>query len=176
MVFIAAALAGAAFSALITLILIYRRRPKLLKYSKSMSGFPMEDPTHTKKPPHKKNPDQKLCFVNNNIERFELEDLLRASAQVLGSGSFGSSYKATLPGCHSYVVRRFQKMNNLGRDDFCSHMTRLGRLSHPNLVPLVAFHYRKDEKLLITKFVENGSLASHLHGNQSSNLQLSIYG
>ncbi|XP_042035716.1 probable LRR receptor-like serine/threonine-protein kinase At4g31250 [Salvia splendens] len=162
---IAAALAGAALSAFITLTVVHRRRPKHLKYSKSMDGFPMEDP----KPPNKKKKqDQRLCFVNHNIERFELDDLLRASAQVLGSGSFGSSYKAALPGRHSYVVRRFRRMNNLSREDFSSHMARLGRLSHPNLVPLVAFHYTRDEKLLITKFIENGSLASHLHGNRGS--------
>lgn len=93
-----------------------------------------------------------------------MEDLLRASAEVLGSGSFGSSYKAVLAMGPALVVKRFRSMNNVGREEFQAHMDRLGRLSHPNLLPLVAYYYTKEEKLFISDFVENGSLATHLHG------------
>ncbi|XP_071740759.1 pollen receptor-like kinase 4 [Rutidosis leptorrhynchoides] len=106
----------------------------------------------------------KLHFVRTDRERFELEDLLRASADVLGSGSFGSSYKAVFAGGTAVVVKRFKEMSNAGKEDFHAHMRLLGSLSHPNLLPLVAFYYKKDEKLLITDFAINGSLASHLHG------------
>lgn len=105
-----------------------------------------------------------LHLVRNDRERFDLQDLLRASAEVLGSGNFGSSYKALLLDGPAMVVKRFREMNNVGKQEFQEHMSRLGRLSHRNLLPLVAFYYRKDEKLLIFDFVENGSLASHLHG------------
>ncbi|POO03870.1 Tyrosine-protein kinase [Trema orientale] len=107
-----------------------------------------------------------LHFVRNDRERFELEDLLRSSAEVLGSGSFGSSYKAVLLSGPALVVKRFRYMNNVGKEEFHDYMARLGNLSHPNLLPLVAYYYRKEEKLLISDFVENGSLASHLHGNR----------
>lgn len=93
-----------------------------------------------------------------------MQDLLKASAEVLGSGNFGSSYKATLVDAPAVVVKRFKEMNGVGREDFQEHMRRLGRLSHPNLLPLVAYYYRKEEKLLITEFVPNGSLAHMLHG------------
>ncbi|VAI86000.1 unnamed protein product [Triticum turgidum subsp. durum] len=43
-------------------------------------------------------------------------------------------------------------------------MRRLGRLSHPNLLPLVAYYYRKEEKLLMHDYVQNKSLAHLLHG------------
>ena len=66
------------------------------------------------------------------------------------------------------VVKRFKQMNNSGKDEFHDHMRKLGRLSHTNLLPLMAFYYTKEEKLLISDFVENGSLASHLHGMLSS--------
>ena len=106
----------------------------------------------------------KLHFVRNGTERFELQDLLRASAEVLGSGSFGSSYKAILLSGPAMVVKRYKQMSNVGKEDFYEHMRKLGSLSHPNLLPFVAFYYKKEEKLLITDFAENGSLASHLHG------------
>ncbi|KAM7480705.1 hypothetical protein LguiA_028918 [Lonicera macranthoides] len=109
----------------------------------------------------------RLTFVREDRQRFELQDLLRASAEVLGSGSFGSSYKAVLMDGQSVVVKRFKQMNNVGREEFHEHMRRLGRLRHSNLLPLVAYYYRKEEKLLVFDFVQNGSLASHLHGNRS---------
>ncbi|XXG64378.1 hypothetical protein AAC387_Pa05g2349 [Persea americana] len=109
----------------------------------------------------------KLIFLIEDRQRFELQDLLRSSAEVLGSGSFGSSYKAVLLNGPSLVVKRFREMNGVGREDFQEHMRRLGRLKHPNLLPIVAYYYRKDEKLLVTDFVGNGSLVQLLHGNRS---------
>ncbi|CAL9167987.1 unnamed protein product [Musa hybrid cultivar] len=110
----------------------------------------------------------KLTFVAEGRRKFDMQDLLKASAEVLGSGNFGSSYKATLVDAPAVVVKRFKEMNGVGREDFQEHMRRLGRLSHPNLLPLVAYYYRKEEKLLITEFVPNGSLAHMLHGNRGS--------
>ncbi|KAJ0971874.1 hypothetical protein J5N97_019833 [Dioscorea zingiberensis] len=112
----------------------------------------------------------KLVFVREGAERFELQDLLKASAEVLGSGNFGASYKAVLVNSHAVVVKRFRDMNRVGREDFQEHMRRLGRLSHPNLLPLQAYYYRREEKLLVTQYYHNGSLAHLLHGNHGSNI------
>lgn len=114
----------------------------------------------------KKSESSKLSFVREDRQQFDLQDLLRASAEVLGSGNFGSSYKAVLMDGQAVVVKRFKQMNNVGREEFHEHMRRLGRLVHPNLLPLVAYYYRKEEKLLVFDYVQNGSLASHLHGIQ----------
>ncbi|KAJ0091732.1 hypothetical protein Patl1_14034 [Pistacia atlantica] len=106
----------------------------------------------------------KLSFVRDDREKFDLQGLLRSSAEILGSGCFGSSYKASLGPGAMMVVKRFKQMNNVGREDFQEHMRRLGRLRHANLLPLVAYYYRKEEKLLVSDFVQRGSLAVHLHG------------
>lgn len=105
-----------------------------------------------------------LLFLKDDIERFDLQDLLRASAEVLGSGNFGASYKAVILSGEAVVVKRYKQMNNVGREDFHEHMRRLGRLDHQNLLPLVAYYYRKEEKLLVSRYMDDGSLASHLHG------------
>ncbi|KAL2479194.1 Pollen receptor-like kinase 1 [Forsythia ovata] len=110
----------------------------------------------------------KLSFVREERRKFDLQDLLRASAEVLGSGKFGASYKAVLVDGDALVVKRFKQMNNVGREDFHEHMRRLGRLDHPNLLPLVAYLYRKEEKLLVFDYAYSGSLASHLHGKHSA--------
>ncbi|KAF8110834.1 hypothetical protein N665_0078s0028 [Sinapis alba] len=110
---------------------------------------------------------RKLHFVRNDQEKFTLQDMLRASAEVLGSGGFGSSYKAAIPSGRAVVVKRFRFMSNIGREEFYDHMKKIGRLSHPNLLPLVAFYYRKEEKLLVTDYIPNGSLANLLHANRT---------
>ncbi|CAL0312557.1 unnamed protein product [Lupinus luteus] len=111
--------------------------------------------------------NMKLCFIKDDAERFDLHELLRASAEILGSGCFSSSYKASLVSGGKIVVKRFKQMNNVGREEFHEHMRRIGRLNHPNLLPLVAYYYRKEEKLLVSNYVQNGSLAVRLHGHQA---------
>ncbi|KAL5052774.1 hypothetical protein RYX36_033456 [Vicia faba] len=104
-----------------------------------------------------------LSFIRDDRERFDLQELLRASAEILGSGCYSSSYKASLVNGPKIVVKRFKQMNNVGKEEFQEHMRRIGRMNSPNLIPLVAYYYRKEEKLLVTDFVQNGSLAVRLH-------------
>lgn len=143
------------------------KTPKLLmndhnKYAASY-GSPMQiksPETHA----HPRRSEQgKLLFLWEDRATFDLHDLLRATAEILGSGTFGASYKATILS-DNVVVKRYKQMNNVGREDFHEHMRRLGSLTHPNLLPLVAYYYKREEKLLVSDFVENGSLAFHLHG------------
>ncbi|KAG6676233.1 hypothetical protein I3842_15G141600 [Carya illinoinensis] len=61
------------------------------------------------------------------------------------------------------VVKRFKQMNNWGKEEFQEHMSKLGRLRHLNMLPLVAYYYRKEEKLLAFDYVQKASLAVHLH-------------
>ncbi|KAL0374671.1 UNVERIFIED_CONTAM: Pollen receptor-like kinase [Sesamum radiatum] len=122
-----------------------------------------EKASHAKK----SEPNVKITFLKEERDKFDMSDLLKASAEVLGSGVFGSTYKAALGDGQMMVVKRFRHMNNVNKEEFHEHMRRLGRLSHPNLLPIVGFYYRKEEKLLVADFVENGSLAVQLHGNRS---------
>lgn len=113
-------------------------------------------------------PAAKLTFLREDREKFDMPDLLKASAEVLGGGMFGSTYKAALSVGSVMVVKRFRHMNNVGKEEYQEHMRRLGRLRHSNLLPLVAFYYRKEEKLLVSDYVNNVSLAIHLHGMLTS--------
>lgn len=135
----------------------------LTKFDYNLGQNEAQSPEH-----NNKGENEKLQFVRNDRQRFEMTDLLRASAEVLGSGSFGSSYKAVLLSGPALVVKRFRQMDHVRKQDFHDHMARIGSLSHRNLLPLVSFYYRKEEKLLISDFVPNGSLANLLHGNFTS--------
>ncbi|KAL0379084.1 UNVERIFIED_CONTAM: putative inactive receptor kinase [Sesamum radiatum] len=94
---------------------------------------------------------------------FDLEDLLRASAEVLGKGTFGTAYKAVLESGLAVAVKRLRDVN-MGEKEFREKMEEIGRMDHENLVPLRAYHYNREEKLLVYDYLPMGSLSALLHG------------
>lgn len=179
-------LAVAALAAIFVAIVILRRRkqnpepvkqnvasaPQVHKKKPSMDMDKVEKgmpPAENSSTPVKNNNNNqitvRLTFLREETEKFDLPDLLKASAEILGSGVFGSTFKAALGSSgRVMVVKRFRQMNNVGKEEFQEHMRRLGRLNHSNLLPLVAFYYRKEEKLLVTQYIDNANLALYLHG------------
>ncbi|KAL0721730.1 hypothetical protein Bca4012_036329 [Brassica carinata] len=109
----------------------------------------------------------RLVFTEGGVYSFDLEDLLRASAEVLGKGSVGTSYKAVLEEGTTVVVKRLKDVA-ASKKEFESQMEVVGRTRHPNVVPLRAYYYSKDEKLLVFDFMPNGSLSALLHGSRGS--------
>lgn len=102
-----------------------------------------------------------------DVRRFELEDLLKASAEMLGKGGFGTAYKATLDNGNAVTVKRLKEVSVIGKREFEQHMELLGRLEHHNVVSLVAYYFARDEKLLVYDYMPNGSLFWLLHGISS---------
>ncbi|KAJ1376983.1 Protein kinase domain [Sesbania bispinosa] len=112
----------------------------------------------------------KLVFFEGCSYNFDLEDLLRASAEVLGKGSYGTAYKAILEESTTVVVKRLKEVV-VGKREFEQQMEIVGRMGqHPNVVPLRAYYYSKDEKLLVCDYVPNGNLSTLLHVNSDLNL------
>ncbi|XP_076924454.1 putative inactive receptor kinase At5g58300 [Bidens hawaiensis] len=110
----------------------------------------------------------KLVFFEGSSYNFDLEDLLRASAEVLGKGSFGTAYKAVLEESTTVVVKRLKEVV-VGKKEFEQQMEIVGRVGqHQNVVPLRAYYYSKDEKLLVYDYISAGSLLTLLHGSRGS--------
>lgn len=106
----------------------------------------------------------KLVFFQGCSYNFDLEDLLRASAEVLGKGTYGTTYKAALDEGTMVVVKRLREVG-IGKKEFEQHMEILQRVGqHTNIVPLRAYYYSKDEKLLVHEYFPVGSLSAALHG------------
>ncbi|KAH7425390.1 hypothetical protein KP509_11G052000 [Ceratopteris richardii] len=109
-------------------------------------------------------PDRnKLVFFHGGYLTFDLEDLLRASAEVLGKGTFGTSYKAVLEDGPTVVVKRLKEAS-VSRKEFEQHMDVSGNMRHRNLVPMRAYYYSKEEKLLVHEYLPLGSLSTAIHG------------
>ncbi|CAN1772045.1 Probable inactive receptor kinase At3g08680 [Linum perenne] len=106
----------------------------------------------------------KLVFFNGFPQRYDLEDLLRASAEVLGKGSYGTSYKAVMEDGMTVAVKRLKDLV-VGKREFELQMESVGKMSHHlNVVPLRAYYYSKDEKLLVYDYLQGGSFSTLLHG------------
>ncbi|XAR68559.1 Non-specific serine/threonine protein kinase [Bertholletia excelsa] len=108
----------------------------------------------------------------------ELEDLLRASAYVVGKSRSGIVYKVVVGGRGSGVaggevvaVRRLSEGDATWRfREFEAEVEAIGRVQHPNIVRLRAYYYADDEKLLVSDFIRNGSLYTALHGGPANSL------
>ncbi|XP_021846999.1 probable inactive receptor kinase At5g67200 isoform X2 [Spinacia oleracea] len=84
-----------------------------------------------------------LLFCAGETELYSLDQLMRASAELLGRGT-------------------------IGREVFQQHMESVGALRHPNLVPLRCYFEAMEERLLVYDYQPNGSLFSLIHGSKSA--------
>ncbi|KAL3528568.1 hypothetical protein ACH5RR_007890 [Cinchona calisaya] len=107
-----------------------------------------------------------IVIVNDEKGEFGLSDLMKASAEVLGSGTLGSTYKALMSNGLAVVVKRIKEMNKIGKDGFDAEIRRFGRLKHKNVLTPLAYHFRKDEKLLVYEYIPKGSLLYQLHADR----------
>ncbi|KAL8526234.1 hypothetical protein ACS0TY_015451 [Phlomoides rotata] len=109
----------------------------------------------------------KLVFFDRK-KQFELEDLLRASAEMLGKGSLGTVYKAVLDDGSTVAVKRLKDANPCARKEFEQYMDVIGKLKHANVVRFRAYYYAREEKLLVYDYMPSGCLHSLLHGNRGA--------
>ncbi|XP_024452498.1 probable inactive receptor kinase At4g23740 isoform X1 [Populus trichocarpa] len=109
--------------------------------------------------------NNRLTFFEGCNYAFDLEDLLRASAEVLGKGTFGMAYKAILEDATTVVVKRLKEVS-VGKRDFEQQMEVVGSIRQENVVELKAYYYSKDEKLMVYDYYNQGSISSMLHGKR----------
>lgn len=113
--------------------------------------------------------DDGMVFFDEGGYRFGLEDLLRASAEVLGKGTVGSSYRAYLEYGMEVVVKRLRNVC-VGEREFRERVERFGKLRHENLLGLMGYYFGKEEKLVVYESLPLGSLASLLHGYRRADM------
>ncbi|KAK4486195.1 hypothetical protein RD792_008864 [Penstemon davidsonii] len=110
---------------------------------------------------------KKLVFFGNESRVFDLEDLLRASAEVLGKGTYGTTYKAVLEVGTMLAVKRLKDVM-VSEMEFKEKIEVVGAMDYENLMPLKAYYYSRDEKLLVYDYMPMGSLSALLHGSKGA--------
>ncbi|KAK3132495.1 hypothetical protein QOZ80_6AG0522860 [Eleusine coracana subsp. coracana] len=83
----------------------------------------------------------------------------------LGEGGFGMVYRAVLSDGQVVAVKRAKKDQFAGpRDEFSNEVELLAKIDHRNLVRLLGFTDKGNERIIITEYVPNGTLREHLDG------------
>ncbi|WJX22020.1 hypothetical protein P8452_11372 [Trifolium repens] len=111
---------------------------------------------------------KELMFFNDET-KFQMGELLRASAEALGHGIMGNSYKAMLNNGHNIVVKRLRDLKPFTKEEFAKIVKIIADLKHPNLLPLLAYYHSRDEKLMLYRYAQNGNLFSRLHDGRDGN-------
>ncbi|EYU34966.1 hypothetical protein ABFS82_11G042100 [Erythranthe guttata] len=85
---------------------------------------------------------------------------------LIGEGGFGNVYKAELPDGQVVAIKRARKQEHFDamRTEFRSEVELLSKIDHRNLVKLLGYVEKGNERLIITEYVPNGTLRDHLDG------------
>ncbi|XP_021900975.1 G-type lectin S-receptor-like serine/threonine-protein kinase At4g03230 isoform X2 [Carica papaya] len=94
---------------------------------------------------------------------FDFLDILTATdnfseANKLGKGGFGPVYKGYFPGGQEIAVKRLSSLSGQGLEEFKNEIVLIARLQHRNLVRLLGYCVRGDEKILLYEYMPNKSL------------------
>ncbi|XP_043701083.1 calmodulin-binding receptor-like cytoplasmic kinase 3 [Telopea speciosissima] len=85
----------------------------------------------------------------------------------IGEGGFGAVYKAELQDGQVVAVKRAKKEQfGNSRTEFSSEVELLAKIEHRNLVRLLGYVDKGNERVIITEYVPNGTLREHLDGKR----------
>ncbi|CAA7408084.1 unnamed protein product [Spirodela intermedia] len=103
---------------------------------------------------------------------FTFADLLSATSHfdrgtLLAEGRFGPVYHGFLPGGLHVAVKVLVRSSSSSPEEdsgaAARELDRLGRIRHPNLVPLTGYCLAGDQRIAIYEYMENGNLQNLLH-------------
>lgn len=154
------------------LVLIYSLRKKAAKFTaerkilKSLQESPTRMPAATvvvdvEEKQQREERREELVFFVEEHERFKMDDLLEATADLRNHTICSSLYKVILKENAVYAVKRLKKLQ-VSFEEFGKTMRWIGSLKHPNVLPLIGYNSTDEEKLLIYKYQINGSLLTLL--------------
>ncbi|XP_022758827.1 probably inactive leucine-rich repeat receptor-like protein kinase At5g48380 [Durio zibethinus] len=109
----------------------------------------------------------KVSMFEKAVSKMRLSDLLKATNNfnknnIIGAGRTGTMYKGVLEDGTSLMIKRLLDSKHSDKE-FASEMATLGNVKHRNLVPLLGFCVAKKERLLVYRYMANGTLNDNLH-------------
>ncbi|KAL0324516.1 UNVERIFIED_CONTAM: Leucine-rich repeat receptor-like protein kinase PXC1 [Sesamum calycinum] len=116
--------------------------------------------------------ESKLVFVADENPKFDLEEMLKASGQILGHGTFGTAYMVTFDNGDTIMVRRFRDVIPFWELE--QHMEIIGRIRHGHVAKLRAYVIKKEEALLVYEYYNQSSIYALLHEAMVQVLQIGM--
>lgn len=93
---------------------------------------------------------------------------------LIGTGGFGSTYKAELAPGYLLAVKRLSLGRFQGIQQFDAEIRTLGRIRHKNLVTLIGYYVGEAEMFLIYNYLSGGNLQTFIHESSSKNVKWSV--
>ncbi|CAI0453432.1 unnamed protein product [Linum tenue] len=115
--------------------------------------------------------DESASF-DPSLNRVSMEELKLATKNfssdlIIGDGSFGYVYKASLSDGVTVAIKKLDPDAFQGFREFRAEMETLGKLRHRNIVKMLGYCASGSDRVLIYEFLERGSLDQWLHDTYS---------
>ncbi|XP_073296611.1 probable LRR receptor-like serine/threonine-protein kinase At2g24230 [Primulina huaijiensis] len=109
-----------------------------------------------------------VVIFEKPLLNFTFADLLSATSQfdrdtLLAEGRFGPVYGGVLPGGIHVAVKVLVHGSTMTDQEAAKELEYLGRIKHPNLVPLTGYCLAGDQRIAIYDYMENGNLQNLLY-------------
>ncbi|CAL4914965.1 unnamed protein product [Urochloa decumbens] len=100
----------------------------------------------------------------SNFRRYSYKELVKATRKFkdeLGRGGSGIVYKGVLDDGRAVAVKMLENIRHC-EEEFQAELRIIGRINHMNLVRIWGFCSESSYRMLVTEYIENGSLANIL--------------
>lgn len=116
-------------------------------------------------------PEPEIAPLTIDVPELSLEDLKQktdnfGSNALIGEGSYGRVYHATLDDGRQAAVKKLDASENEPNDEFLKQVSQASRLKHENLVEMLGYCVEGNYRILAYEFATMGSLHDVLHGRK----------
>ncbi|KAL8267560.1 hypothetical protein R6Q59_004904 [Mikania micrantha] len=154
---------------LVALIAVYLYRRKR-KPNPVVAGISPRRPPHPS-PPHGQ--QEPLVVFKELGVRLTLDTVVQATGNFtsrccIGSGGFGSTYRAEISPGITVAVKRLTVEMCQGVPQFNAEILSLGRIRHPNLITLIGYYASTSEMFLIYNYLPGGNLETFIRETRAT--------
>ncbi|KAG6413786.1 hypothetical protein SASPL_126501 [Salvia splendens] len=117
----------------------------------------------------------RLGSVHMNMHQVMKATQNFSSSLQIGEGGYGRVYKGELPDGQVVAIKRARKEHfDALRTEFRSEVELLAKIEHRNLVKLLGYLEKGNERLIITEYVPNGNKGKILDFNQRLEIAIDV--
>ncbi|KAF7045043.1 hypothetical protein CFC21_054190 [Triticum aestivum] len=126
---------------------------------KQKSSKPADQPEPDISPPTIDVPELSFEDLKEKTDNF-------GSSSLIGEGSYGRVYHATMDDGRQAAIKKFDASENEPNDEFLKQVSLVSRLKHENLVEMLGYYVEGNYRILAYEFATMGSLHDVLHGRK----------